>query len=215
MCVEFFNQICRQWDEMSKPDSGKIRFLLEKLSWNVSNRILDVGTGTGVLLPFIREFSPDSYVHAVDISEGMIGVAKQKYEGWKNVGWYVSDIEKQIYRGKFDQIVLYSVFPHLIRKTATISYLVDYCLAEGGELLIAHAQSREFLNHLHRHKDASVSNDSLIEINSQCDIFEQHGLSVTNAAESDEYYYIVIEKAYANSTTVIPAPPNCTCSSWK
>lgn len=77
MCVDFFNQICRQWDEKSKPDSRKIHFLLEKLSWSVSKRVLDVGTGTGVLLPFIRQFSPESYIQAVDIADGMIDIAKK------------------------------------------------------------------------------------------------------------------------------------------
>lgn len=215
MCVDFFNQICRHWDEISKPDSHKIHFLLQKLSWNVSKRVLDVGTGTGILLPFIRHYSPKSLIQAIDIADGMIDIAKTKYAKWKNINWIVSDIEKQIYRGKFDQIILYSVFPHLTRKTETISYLVNHCLTDEGELLIAHAQSREFLNHLHKHKDERVSNDSLIEIENQCSIFEQQGLGIIDADESDEYYYIALGKAYASSTTVMPAPPNCTCSSWK
>ena len=215
MCIDFFNQICRQWDETSKPDADKITFLLEKLSWNVSTRILDVGTGTGVLLPFIRQFSPQSYIQAIDIAAGMIEIAQKKYAGWGKVDWYVSDIEQPTERGKFDQIILYSVFPHLTNKTGTVSYLINHCLTDEGELLIAHAQSRKFLNHLHKHKDKRVCNDSLIAVEKQCAIFEREGLEIIDADESDQYYYIVLGKSYANSTTVMPAPPNCTCSSWK
>jgi demethylmenaquinone methyltransferase/2-methoxy-6-polyprenyl-1,4-benzoquinol methylase len=59
--------------------------------------------------------------------------------------------------------------------------------------MIAHSNSREFLNNMHRSADESVSESRLIEVNKQKEIFIDAGLNVTNAFEDDEMYYLTIQ----------------------
>ena len=92
-----------------------------------------------------------------------------------------------------DKIVLYSMFPHLNDRVRTIDKLVKNNLNENGQLLIAHSDSREFLNNLHKNTDDRVSEDRLIDVNEQKKLFEDAGLKVTKAYEDDEIYYLVIE----------------------
>lgn len=190
--VEFFDRVCRQWDEMSRPDAEKIRFLLSRSGLKPDETVLDIGCGTGVLYPFIREINRDGAITAVDISAGMIDVAAEKYGSEPGLSLKVADVESDLLEGEYDRILLYSVFPHLNDKTGTIKKLVTRNLKPGGTLIIAHAQSREFLNHMHKHKDAQVSEDMLIEVSRQRDEFIRSGIRVTGAFENDEYYYLLI-----------------------
>lgn len=191
--VDFFNSIAENWDNTIKVDKEKINKLLSQISITSGDSILDVGTGTGVLIPFYKEISNDIKITGVDISEGMLKVAKRKFSDLENVSFDLIDIEKETINSKFDKIVLYSMFPHLNNRVKTIKKLVENNLNQNGKLLIAHSDSREFLNNLHKDTDERVSEDRLIEINKQKELFEEANMRVTKAYEDDEIYYLVIE----------------------
>ena len=191
--VDFFNSIAENWDNTIKVDKEKINKLLSQISITSGDSILDVGTGTGVLIPFYKEINKDIKITGVDISEGMLKVAKRKFSNLENVRFDLIDIENEIINSKFDKIVLYSMFPHLSNRVETIKKLVENNLNKNGKLLIAHSDSREFLNNLHKDTDERVSEDRLIEINKQKELLEEANIRVTKAYEDDEIYYLVIE----------------------
>ncbi len=191
--VEFFNSIAEKWDSTTRVDEKRINKLLSQISIKNGESILDIGTGTGVLIPFYKHLNRDGELTGVDISQGMLNMAKRKFGQLNNVNFKLLDVEKDSIKKKYDKVVLYSMFPHLNNKTETIKKLVNENLKENGKLLIAHSDSREFLNNLHSNADESVSEDRLIEVNKQKEIFESVNLNVTKAYEDDEIYYIVIE----------------------
>ena len=191
--VEFFDSIAEKWDSTINVDKEKINTLLSQISITNGESILDVGTGTGVLIPFYNELNKDGKVTGVDISEGMLSVAKRKFGQLNNTKFKLLDAENEFIEEKFDKIVLYSMFPHLNNKVETIKKLVHNNLNKNGKLLIAHSDSREFLNNLHSNADERVSEDILIDVNRQKEAFENANLKVTKAYEDDEIYYLVIE----------------------
>ena len=86
------------------------------------------------------------------------------------------------------------MFPHLENKTNTIKKLVQKNLLDCGKLIIAHSDSREYLNNMHKNTDKRVSESRLIDVNEQKKIFEDTGLKVEKAFEDDSIYYIVLTK---------------------
>ena len=93
-------------------------------------------------------------------------------------------IEKMIEEGMAEKINFDNkLFENIIKNN----------LNQNGKLLIAHSDSREFLNNLHKDTDERVSEDRLIEINKQKELFEEANIRVTKAYEDDEIYYLVIE----------------------
>lgn len=191
---EFFDSIAKEWDNIIEVNEEKINTLLSKLDIKDNDNILDVGTGTGVLIPFLKKLNSNGIIKGVDISSGMLDIASQKFKSTENVSFEALDIENSSIEEKYDKIVLYSMFPHLKNKTNTIKTLVENNLNEEGKLIIAHSNSREFLNNMHKEKDKTVSEDRLISIKDQKVLFEQVNLNVLDAYEDEEIYYLVVNK---------------------
>ena len=59
-------------------------------------------------------------------------------------------------------------------------------------MLIAHSQSRQELNRMHRMRDDRVSEDMLTDVQTQKRKLEQVGLRVLEAVENSDFYYLVI-----------------------
>ncbi|CEQ10097.1 methlytransferase [[Clostridium] sordellii] len=192
--VEFFNKIAKEWDSIIEVNEEKINSLLSKLDIKSNERILDVGTGTGVIIPFIKALNKGGYIKGVDISTGMLNIAKEKYKNLENIEFEIKDVEEEEIYEKYDKIILYSMFPHLENKTKTVKTLINKNLNKNGKLIIAHSNSREFLNNMHKEKDKSVSKARLIPVNNQRKIFEKNGLKVLEAFENDQIYYLVLVK---------------------
>lgn len=192
--VEFFNQIAKEWDSIIEVNEEKINTLLSKLNITDNSKVLDIGTGTGVLIPFLKSLNPNGYIKGVDISSEMLNLAREKFRNIEKVSFELVDVEKDVINETYDSIVLYSMFPHLKDKTNTIKKLVEKNLEKSGQLIIAHSNSRTFLNNMHKEKNECVSEDRLISVTDQRYLFEKVGLKVVDAFEDNEIYYLVIKR---------------------
>ncbi|MRN25431.1 methyltransferase domain-containing protein [Romboutsia ilealis] len=192
--VDFFNTVAKNWDNMIEINDSKINYLLSKLEIKEDDSILDIGTGTGVLIPFLDKLAPKGIIRGVDISKGMLEVAIEKYGNRSNITFDLVDIENDEINNEYNKIILYSMYPHLENKTDTIKKLVCNNLKHNGILMIAHSNSRDFLNNLHSNADKRVKDSLLLEVNEQKQIFQNAGLNVIEAFENDEMYYVVIHK---------------------
>lgn len=191
--VDFFNSVAKNWDNMIEINETKINYLLSKLEIKEDDNILDIGTGTGVLIPFLSKLAPNGSITGVDISKGMLEVANEKFKSMPNVYFDLVNVETEDINCKYNKIILYSMYPHLENKTDTIKKLVQNNLKDNGILMIAHSDSREFLNNLHKDTDKRVSESLLMEVNKQKEVFINASLNVTDAFENDEMYYLTIQ----------------------
>ena len=91
--ADFFNSVAFTWDKMCRYDDKKIRFLLQLLDICPNDSILDVVTGTGVLIPYFREVNPLGKIIAIDNSPKMIEVAQKKFSREKYTQFLISDVE--------------------------------------------------------------------------------------------------------------------------
>lgn len=157
--------------------------------------MLDVGTGTGVLLPFLSlAVGDEGHIMGVDLSSGMLSQARRKFSSLPNIELRLADVETDTIPGEFDRIMMYCMFPHLNSPIDTLKWLIKVNLRPGGTLTIAHPQSRHQINGIHRHNDGSVHSDHLTPYEEFCQILTAAGLTVDFARDDDDYYIIRLKK---------------------
>lgn len=181
---EFFNSLAYKWDEMCYHDDKKIRKILELSGVEKGSKILDIGTGTGILISYLLEKLPAKLV-GVDISENMIEVARKKYKN-EDVKFVVSDI-MNFNEDKYDYIFIYSAYPHFKNKENLFQHLYKL-LNENGKVIIAHSQSRDEINHVHSKSD-EVKEDILLSIEDNCKIINKY-LKIQKTVDNFGIYYI-------------------------
>ena len=76
--LQFFDSIAKDWDNIIEVNELKINTLLSKLNIKDNQSILDVGTGTGVLIPFLKKLNKTGFIKGVHISTQMLGYSKRK-----------------------------------------------------------------------------------------------------------------------------------------
>ena len=53
--MNFFDEMAGVWNKTCRYDTGRIEKVLSVLQLKQGDTVLDIGTGTGVMIPFIRE----------------------------------------------------------------------------------------------------------------------------------------------------------------
>ncbi|MCZ2809805.1 MAG: class I SAM-dependent methyltransferase, partial [Candidatus Bathyarchaeota archaeon] len=172
----YFNEQANTWDErFCTPSlSSFLEKIVPQFGLEAGQNILDVGTGTGVLIPYlIREVGPAGSVTAIDYSEKMIQICKTKHSHLKNVSVELKNIEEDSFPPEsFDAVICFGLFPHLENKQKALQN-INHILKSGGTLIIAHALSSEELKAHHNSASSSVVHDVLPEEAEMIQLLEQ------------------------------------------
>lgn len=190
---EFFDQRAEIWDEISVHDLDIVAMLSDALELGGSETVLDIGTGTGVMIPFYRERTTGR-ITALDMSDRMIDVARSKFPPEEfDVEYVVSDLYDYDPGRTFGVIVCYSCFPHFADKPGAIRHLTSM-LPTGGKLMISHGCSRMHINHVHKHAGGSVEHDRLPDMDAMESMMAEAGLDVIWKADDDRTFSLIAVK---------------------
>lgn len=191
---EFFNSVAEKWDTICNHDRDKINQILDLLDIGEGGRILDVGTGTGILVPFVlSRVGRIGKITAVDLAEKMLEVARKKFD-YPNVQFIQGDIlEMELPENNYDFILCYSVFPHFADKQLAILRMSKY-LKKGGKFAICHSQSREDINNLHKNASEAVSKDNLPDIDTIKGYIINAGMDAVCEVDNEKMYVIIGRK---------------------
>jgi len=194
----YFNEQANTWDErFHTPNlSSFLEKLVPQFGLEPGQNILDVGTGTGVLIPYlIREVGPAGSVTAIDCSENMIQICKTKHSHFKNVSVRLQDIEEDAFPTEsFDAIICFGLFPHLENKEKALQNM-NHTLKPGGTLIIAHALSSEELKAHHNSASSAVVHDMLPEEAEMIQLLEQTGFAEIRIKDEPGCYLCIACKS--------------------
>jgi ubiquinone/menaquinone biosynthesis C-methylase UbiE len=187
----FFNELAAQWDQ--KFYTPELLAHLEKklvplFHLHPASRVLDVGGGTGGIIPFLLQaLGPKGEVHSIDFAEKMVGVARMKFAGEPRVSVQVASVENLPFEDHFfDHVVCFGVFPHIEDRPRALRE-INRVLNFSGALVIAHAlSSQEIRAH---HKGASpVSRDFLPEEEELRKMLADNGFVVERLVDESRCY---------------------------
>jgi ubiquinone/menaquinone biosynthesis C-methylase UbiE len=188
---EYFDKAASTWDEkfLTHRLSSFLEKLVPQFGLDAGQAVLDVGTGTGVLIPYlVKEVGPSGSVTAVDFSENMVKLFKTKYSHFKNVSVELKNIEEESFPPEsFDVVICFGVFPHLENKQKVLQNVYQM-LKPAGTLVISHALSSEELKKHHKNVASTVMHDMLPEMPKMKQLLEQNGFTEISIKDEPGLY---------------------------
>ena len=153
--IEFFDRLAPTWDAGMVRNEAVIETILELAGIKAGLAVLDVASGTGMLIPDYLTRGA-AHVTAVDISPKMVEIAQGKFAGDDRITVLCRDAQIMDLGRTFDRIMVYNAFPHFSNPEALFETLARH-LVPGGRLTVAHGMSRERVNAHHQGGASRVS----------------------------------------------------------
>ena len=182
---EFFNSIANNYIH---EDNERIDDLLYSLNIKEGMRILDLGTGKGIISHRLFNLAHKEVI-GLDISEKMIEIAKANNSN-PNIKYVVDDFYN--YQSEpFDMIVCFDAFPHFLDVDGFVNKAYSL-LKDNGVLAIIHDCGREELNNHHQAHAQGVSrylSDPEKEVRPFLNKF-----SIVSIDEGPDFYKIIVKK---------------------
>jgi ubiquinone/menaquinone biosynthesis C-methylase UbiE len=194
---DYFDNAAETWDINFR--TPRLLSFLEKLfpqfNLKAGQQILDVGTGTGVLIPYlIEEVGSSGSVTAFDFSKKMVQKCKTKYSHIKNLNIAVGKIEKAAYSAEsFDAVICFGVFPHFENKKKALQN-INRILKPNCKIVIAHALSSEELKNHHKKVSEHVAHATMPDKNKILRLIMQAGFVEVNIRDEPGCYLCVARK---------------------
>ena len=187
---EYFNERASRWDSFGDDDSNTIAYFLSLLDIQDGDSVLDLGCGTGVLGKQLLK-TPAKEILGVDVSDKMIEVAQQKYQGIARISYLCRDFYK-LQHEPFDHIICYNAFPHFLDVEGYVKQAYRL-LKDGGTLLIAHNRGRAALDAHHAHHSQGVSR-MLRPVEEEIQDFQKHGFTALNCIDTENMFFFLLKK---------------------
>ena len=150
--------------------------------------VLDVGSGTGILIPIIKKYKPGC-IHACDFSEGMLEQLRKNYPYVKTIMADVRDLN--LPRGSIDSAFLNACYPNIVNKASAFSNLSRMMKAEG-RIVISHPLGKAFILSL---KDsAPFPLDEFPEKKEAGPLLEPFGFEIETFIDEPRLYILVARK---------------------
>jgi ubiquinone/menaquinone biosynthesis C-methylase UbiE len=193
---EYFDQLAPTWDKELTPERlERLGNIVKELGLRPGYCALDIGSGTGVLLPcLIAEMGGEGRIVALDLSAEML-VQVQAKNFPSMVGLAQADVVAiPLPDNSVDLAICNSAFPHFSDKVKALKEIARV-LKTNGRLVICHTMSREMLNRLHQSIGGPVADDLLPDESQLREMIKQAGLKITRFEDKPEQYLVIAEKS--------------------
>jgi len=103
--------------------------------------VLDVGSGTGILIPLIKKYKPRS-IYACDLSARMLEQLRENYPYVKTIMADVRDLT--LPKGSIDVVFINACYPNIVDKAGAFSN-INRMLKVEGRTVISHPLGKAFI----------------------------------------------------------------------
>jgi ubiquinone/menaquinone biosynthesis C-methylase UbiE len=194
MTQSYFNGRADIWDEkITEKNTDKLKIMANNLNIKPGSNVLDVGTGTGVFVPFlVKKIGPNGKLVCLDFAEKMLEKAEAKdFKG--NIEYICSDIHRTDFGDEvFDAAVFYSSFPHFRDKPTALKE-IKRILKKGGRLFICHTLSRAAINEIHK-QIPELSADLIPDKEEMMSLLSSAGFGEIELHDAASIYFAKAEK---------------------
>ena len=150
--------------------------------------VLDVGTGTGILIPLIQEHGPEA-IFACDLSEAMLLRLQEHYPYAKTLLGDVRDLT--LPNMSIDVVFINACYPNIVDKRGSFAN-IGRMMNEGGRLVISHPMGKSFIDHLRPGSPFPL--DDFPEHPEAESMFKPYGLKVGEFVDEPNLYILMATK---------------------
>ena len=189
--IEFFNSCADNWDNIRQTNPAILEKLINLADIPADAMVLDVGSGTGVLIPYLHaQMGACGKITAIDFSENMLAKAQEKFSNLNNLNFLVGDIlGMDLPQNFYDVVICLNFFPHLHTRKEEFLLKMNSALKNDGSLIVMHDISRETVNNIHRESEV-VAEHRLPEAKVVGEMFQACGYQNIHAYEDDTMYFV-------------------------
>jgi len=189
MVRDYFNEKAESWDSYaSERNHSKLEKMIKRLDLNPGNTVLDIGTGTGVFLPYLLKIIGDSgQIVALDIAEKMLLQARKK--GMRgHIHFLCANVEYIPLKAETcDAVVYYSSFPHFQDKLKALTE-TRRVLKKSGSIFICHTSGRSEINRIHMNVPL-LHHDRLPNSTDMTQLLKTAGFTGIRVEDKEETYF--------------------------
>ena len=179
-------------EPIPKEVQQRLRAIVGKVQLKRGERVLDVGTGTGVLIPLIRSYEIEDVV-GCDLSSGMLTVAEKLH---RDVTFWCGDVvDLPDHLGLFDVVFVNAVFGNLWDQRAALSR-INEVLKQGGRICISHPLGSRYVAELQR-SDPRRTPHTLPDPEDLLGMIYHLSLQLTHYEDERDLYVAVLAKTEA------------------
>ncbi len=150
--------------------------------------VLDVGTGTGILVPIIRKYRPKQ-IYACDLSQKMLDQLQKNYPGVDTLLADVRDLT--LPDASLDVVFINACYPNIADKPGAFANL-SRMMTPGGRLLISHPLGKRFIDSLK--KTSPFPLDDFPERSEAKQMLAPYGLDLQVFFDEPSLYILVAVK---------------------
>jgi ubiquinone/menaquinone biosynthesis C-methylase UbiE len=186
----FFDRMAKQWDAFGDTEDLRRRLkpLVAKFNIPDGGIVLDVGTGTGILQPWLMAaVGTSGRVLAFDFSSSMLEKALAKNTA-RNLICFQADVTAiPLPEQACDCVVCFAAFPHFHDKLQALQEMARVT-KNGGRVLIAHLMSRHQIAR-HHHGSPEVAGHCLPTDKEMERLFSEAGLATATIQDKPGLYF--------------------------
>ena len=190
----FFDAHAHGWEERGYPADvrGRLEVLVDCFGIEPGEKILDVGCGEGVLVPYLLDrLGPSGFVVELDNSLEMLKGAARKSARQIQCVW--AGVETlPLVDADFDRVICFASFPHFANPVKALKQ-IHRVLKSAGTLVIAHLLSRDEIAR-HHAKSTVVLGDELPEEAAMRELMTQTGFCVWRLEDRPGRYLLIATK---------------------
>lgn len=196
---EFFNRRVNVFEPpLPEGVPDRLQAIVKAGRIRAGDRVLDVGTGSGILIHYMVEYQP-SAIHACDLAENMLERARKNFP---QVMTHLSDIrDLPLPERSLEVAFINGCFSNIMDKAGSLENL-HRMLVDGGRLVISHPLGKDFIVELQ--SQAPFPLDPLPEADEARAMLQPHHFTVDTYVDEPEFYLLVALNHRSQAPTAEP-----------